>query len=786
MSKAKKEFTPRLRYYHIILLAIFLCPLLILNSNNVNSKKQQEIQVQKEQKFIENLYLRRLDFNSDTNEVCKKGSKDLQEYYANGDTEKIGIKEGKIKNEKKEDYIDALINLVAGEGDSSSNIKTYAMHLIPVLVFFVIAILSLPGWLVCCICSCCKCCCCCCCKKSCCKLPFYIVAITLYAAVLGICAYGLSQSNSIFVGFADTECTILKLINEFIEGETKETTPKWPGMTGIKSLFTDTEEEIDKLSSSTLNDLNTQKVNLNGKKSAFVTDLATQTDKIYTHTFNFNDLSAGNGNYKLDIANLFGKITNSNPIEYTQNTLADWWYNEYIETANKAEGYMEQVSYNYGQLESNKESAKQSLKDIVKSIEDIETTLNNVKDQISGAIFDYGNMIEEYGKLGFKVVFSVLMVIDIAIAAFMTLLVFFNLSCSKCCCCFRCLFKSLIHILWNILALLAFLTLLLGSFFSLIGTAGKDLVSVVSYLVSDDNLNKENPILLDGEAKQYLQECINNEGNIKKIIEENGNQLSGTENIDQLKLAIKQIDDAKAEADDLLRKEYAYNKYAEQYNKVVNYQTDDINLIKDDGSSSFNFRQNLENLNQLTTNEKWKISCGNSAHDCDSPRGDDTSNYCIEPSSCDTNTVLSWYSGTSDNSLKDYAKILDHFIASIKWAKDEASAATSIYNSLNSLKSNYEDFLTEETRVLTIYRNSISSLTQIFNKFSGEEGDAFSIINCKFIGKNVKVILKYLENSLGKSFYTVGICLITSGLSLLVSISFTILLNSILSSNAGK
>ena len=785
MSKAKKEFTPRLGYYHIILLAIFLCPLLILNSNNVNNKKQQEIQVQKEQKFIENLYLRRLDFNSDTNEVCKKGSKDLQEYYANGDTEKIGIKEGKIKNEKKEDYIDALINLVVGKGDSSSNIKTYAMHLIPVLVFFVIAILSLPGWLVCCICSCCKCCCCCCCKKSCCKLPFYIVAITLYAAVLGICAYGLSQSNSIFVGFADTECTILKLINEFIEGESKQTTPKWPGMVGIKSLFTDTEEEIDKLSSSTLNDLNTQKVNLDGKKSAFVTDLATQTDKIYTHTFNFNDLSAGNGNYKLDIASLFGKFTNSNPIEYTQNTLADWWYNEYIETANKADEYMGKVSSNYEQLEGQKGSAKQSLKDIVKSIEDIETTLNNVKDQISGTIFDYGNMIEEYGKLGFKVVFSVLMVIDIAIAAFMTLLVFFNLSCSKCCCCFRCLFKSLIHILWNILALLAFLTLLLGSFFSLIGTAGKDLVSVVSYLVSDDNLNKENPILLDGEAKQYLQECINNEGNIKKIIEENGNQLSGTENIDQLKLAIKQIDNAKAEADDLLRKEYAYNKYAEQYNKVVNYQTDDINLIKDDGSSSFNFRQNLENLNQLTTNEKWKISCGNSVHDCDTTRGD-TSNYCIEPSSCDTNTVFSWYSGTSDNSLKDYAKILDQFIASIKWAKDETDRVISIYNSLNSLKFNYEEFLKAETDSLTIYRNSISSLTQIFNKFSGEEGDAFSIINCKFIGKNVKVILKYLENSLGKSFYTVGICLVTSGLSLLVSISFTILLNSILSSNAGK
>ena len=136
MLKSKNEFTQKLKYYHIILLAIVLCPILILNSNNVNKKRQQVIKSEKEQKFIENLYLRKLDFNSDTNEICKKGSKDLQEYYGNGDAEKIGIKEGQIKNEKKEEYIDALINLVAGEGDSTSNIKNYAMHLIPVLVFF--------------------------------------------------------------------------------------------------------------------------------------------------------------------------------------------------------------------------------------------------------------------------------------------------------------------------------------------------------------------------------------------------------------------------------------------------------------------------------------------------------------------------------------------------------------------------------------------------------------------------------------------------------------------------
>ena len=459
------------------------------------------------------------------------------------------------------------------------------------------------------------------------------------------------------------------------------------------------------------------------------------------------------------------------------------WYNEYKETAKKAEEFMEIIDRNYGELKGKKTEATNSLESIEGSIGDIEVTMNEVKDQISGAIFDYGNIIEEYGKLGFKIVFSVLMVFDIAIAAFMTLLLFFSLSCNKCCCCCRCLFKSLIHILWNVLALLAFLTLLLGSLFTLIGTVGKDLVSVVSYLVSDENLNKEEPILLNGEAKKYLKECVNGEGNIKEIID--GVDLNSINNIDELKKAKSKIDSAKEESARLSNTNLAYNTYLKQYTDRVEYKIDNFELIRIDKNYKFNFGKELNSINNNINNEKWSISC-NPTDDCDSTRGEgDDSFLCINPSSCDSKTTTDWYtSGT--NSLIDSSKIVAAFIESIKEAKETTTEAKSIYNALNSLIQKYRTFLSTETSSLGTYQDSISSLTSIFNRFSGEEGDAFSIINCKFMGKNIKVILKYLENSLGKSFYTVGICMVTSGLSLLVSISFTILLNSIITSNVSK
>ena len=42
MPKKSNEFVPKLKYYHIILISILLCPLLIINSNSFNKKRGKE------------------------------------------------------------------------------------------------------------------------------------------------------------------------------------------------------------------------------------------------------------------------------------------------------------------------------------------------------------------------------------------------------------------------------------------------------------------------------------------------------------------------------------------------------------------------------------------------------------------------------------------------------------------------------------------------------------------------------------------------------------------------
>ena len=107
---------------------------------------------------------------------------------------------------------------------------------------------------------------------------------------------------------------------------------------------------------------------------------------------------------------------------------------------------------------------------------------------------------------------------------------------------------------------------------------------------------------------------------------------------------------------------------------------------------------------------------------------------------------------------------------------------------LEDLKNKYDYFIQQQIDSLTIFSNSINGLADIFNRFAGTGSDTnvYSIINCKFIGRNIKITLKNLEESLGQSFYTVGICLVICGISMLVSIAFTILLNAILAVGSGK
>lgn len=433
------------------------------------------------------------------------------------------------------------------------------------------------------------------------------------------------------------------------------------------------------------------------------------------------------------------------------------WYKEYSGIAGQSKESINEAKTNFDTVLKSGDLTK-SLEDGQKEVEDIGKTISDIKESISGMIIDYSGDINDYGKLGFKIVFSVLAVIDAAIAAFMLLLCFCSGKlCNKCCCC-RCAFKLVIHLLWNIFALLMFLTLLIGSIFTLIGSLGKDFISVINYIVSEKNLGEKEPLIIGEEGKK-INSCFNGNGD---ILTELGFNLTEMDAINKLYELEDQLALIEIQFQNLRRSEQGtYYVMKSELEKRVNYDTTEFYAFLDDDSTNPSSIIKLETLvTDLNTQsgDKWSFHCNNEDTSCKNLK--------------DTNLVSGIppeYSAT--------AKATGAKIESIKNLVSNADTGSTGFRTLTkALFDSYNIFLDAEIVALEVFRGKIHDLTGIFEKYVGKNGKAVDFVNCNFLGTNLKVILKNLKDSLGSNLYTVGICLILSGCSIGISIAFTILL----------
>jgi hypothetical protein len=114
-------------------------------------------------------------------------------------------------------------------------------------------------------------------------------------------------------------------------------------------------------------------------------------------------------------------------------------------------------------------------------------------------------------------------------------------------------------------------------FCTLIGTLGGDLISVVSFLVSEENLKAREPILLT-QAGDMLNKCINGDGDITDDLGLNNNPA--LDSMEELKTYKDQLIQTQQTFNAALssRPSY-YNDFINQFKARTDYTTTDINLI---------------------------------------------------------------------------------------------------------------------------------------------------------------------------------------------------------------
>ena len=850
--KGEKEKTT-FKAYHIFIIACILSPLLILNSNYVNNRKEKIKTNEGNSKLFDQIILgRQLEgvegdeggAKTGTDKICEKGHDDLVEYYKTGDLGKIGLDDKPIKAEDKDEpYLQSLIKIIkslSGGGDDSKkerlrnlqsfdaiqdDLITYLKHLLPILAFFVIAILAIPGWIICCFCCCCNCCCCCCCKKPGCKLPCFIFTNAFYALVVAVCIYGLSQSNNIFEGMASTECSILKFFDQVIDGETKSELPRWAGIDPINDILDDLGDQINHLNSNINSQLNTKfndiygvegDASKPGSKKKFKEKMNDAGDIFRDSSGNINsgykkDCSDYTGQtpsdfFVLDLVTFFGRHTGSETYDgiYSTDSILSAWQIECNTISQSADDNLKEAKKSFsGILDSNAGKIIENLDNGKKTLGELKDSFNGIKSGIADLIIDNSETIDEKGKLGFKLVFGVLALINVAIAAFMFLICFFSGKlCAKCCCCCRCIFKCATHLLWNILALLMIITFLVGFLFALVGQIGSDAMSVISYIVSEDNLgpNGDNFLVdnLGNEGKGYIYRCVDGDG---KIEEEIGLEMNQINSFNQLYDAEDAIKQSKEAFEKIQREMPTYYKTIDQINDRVDLKVIPQLFSTTDPCTStsciLNYDKILKDLNDSISSsapnddykrEKWVIGSP-SDNRCEEGLNPDNSgndvvsagNYIFNPLKCDPKE-RDWIidSGT-DATIKKHAEMLSKIMGYVKEANTEATPPNpnpqTFLEVLNQLKGDYNNiFLKSYIDALDLFKSSIHLITRKLKDFTGDNNGLFSFIKCTFIGTNLKIMLKYLKSALGGDVKTVGICLLVVGCSLALSISATILM----------
>ena len=815
MGIEQKKYSLKLKPYHIILIACLFVLFLLLNSNYINNKRNQEkLNLEKSYLFDEIIKGRNLEEiqkgTSNSTKVCERISNGLKEYYETGDKEVLGIEDEEIKGDSNE-YITALINIVKyltlkkddekklrnideedpeiNQDELKENYIIYGKHILPVLIFFVIAILSFPGWITCISCyCCCNCICCCCCKKTKCKLPCFVISFICYGIVALICFYSLGKSNTIFYGISDTECSILKFVDEVLYGETNKNPPYWAGIDEITKILNNLKEKIGTMKNDrTIDILDNGKANVDAQRNSFEDNLKNAGNNInYDCTSTTSNdcyyTMLGGKKYQLDIANIFGTYDFENKRASPSNSICDLWIKEYKNTATNSDYYLTLTQESF-EILLQQNSVTESLDTSKKSIKKMEQSFEVIKKKLAGNIIKNGDKFDKYGRLGYTILFTTLILIDAALAAFMLMLCFCSGKICNCCCCCKCFFKFFIHVLWNIMAISMIALFIFGSFFAFFGNYGKDLTSVLAFLVSEENLGENKDTILFGDVKKYLNKCFNYNGDIS-------NELGFD---DVTKNSFEQIKEAENNIGDIINEfknkqlKFVYTEYLEQLNERVNYNSKDLSLIEilpGTEPSNINFVELLNIINDRAKyshiEESWELS-GFTNDQCNDNESTSSTKIVYHPKFC-WPTNKNWVK--SDSNLLDTKEKLDKIKDLINFAKgSDDKSIKIILENLGGTDSIYENFLSTEIGTLETFKQKIQEITNIVSKYSGKNEKLFNFINCGFMKTNIQIIIKNLNDAFGNDMYTIGICFLLAACSLSIAIICTILLIAIINLN---
>ena len=804
-------FKSKLKFYHIIFLGLLLGLIFILHSNYVN-KSKSILKLAKEKRI--------LDLYEGSKEFCSKASDELNKFYITGDFFELDIDNELIEYSKKdEDYINSLIIInqkylfnsddnkkLKNDEEFKTNFNKYLNRISPMLAFFIISGISVIIFIFFIFCAFCNCCCCCCFKKANCKIPLLIINLVFLVLIISISIYGLTQTNKISEGLANTQCSYLNFFEDILNGQQNNKINKWIGIDKISNILGNLNLKITEMKNNNFHTQINDYINIQERKKF---DFNSLLKNIYKKFYKEDELTPLEGfyveypdnneyyieidetilylreKYVLDLLPLFGRYHSFNK---SYSGFISIWNEEFSSDINEIKNSLDIVRTNFENILENEYS------NVIPKINNALYELNDLKNSLEQIYQKRKESINKFNKFGthikliLNLIFGLLLSFYILFAISLPFLLLFNInSCSTCRCFYGITRKYISHIIWVILSLLMIASLFFGSCFSLIGRLGEDMMDALSFVISSDNFNDINPIIIEdfNDGKEILKEWFIGEGNLTNLF--------GFEN---LKVYLDNINGVKSniqryleEIQNLERNYPAYHFLKSILRNKTEFIDDSYlyyynpNPVYDDRIQQIKLDEILKLLNDSIDDnniEKWNIFQGDKNFECPRETSDNSSprKNLLHPWTCEP-TDRAWIDN-SNNKIKNYAKISSDIIDLLKYSNGTKNpnieGFQNYYNILDELKTEYEKYLKACIVALNYCNNTINNITNIFENENEISQNIFSFLEGNFAKINLKILLKYLKSSLGKDLYTIGICLIVVGLSLILSVSFIILL----------
>ena len=730
-----------------------------------------------------NSLLRKLNpTNNEIEEICKKGSYDLYNYYYQ---ENKNIKEPKYND--KEDYILSLIQIIdKDKTNKKENMKIYIKHLLPSLIILCLTFISLIIWVLFLICGMCKKC-----KKcSCflkpkCKSCIYILLFSSLFGSFILSINGVLKTKKLVSNLDKISCSMLRFIYDITEGQKiKSQNNKWSGIDGINNLIT--------------------------KLNTLTSNLATQISNLDVKISQINGASGYFNNYKTSLQSTYTQLiqqsTDSIPLiggseklipiyiknygpQSEVNTVLNLAKNEIETIKNILETTNNNVKSSFGNSEFSNTltTAKISLQNLKQSIDQI----NN--DLINPLYKKNKNLTKKLEKL-FKSFYIICLILN---SIFIVLNVCFFCECFPS---IECIFKLFIHLIWNCLALIMLISVIISAIFSIICALSKDVVSVAHFSLSSDNLNSESPKIVKnfGNGKEYIDICINGDHNLmNNFFGSIGNNINDLLSVESS--INSHISYLKSRNYPIAIETFEYNIYQNNYiNKFMDtlYYKFESNkqLTAYNNDDIYNPIMTLTEVNSkilsCNLNEIWMNSNTYPNYQELSPSlflsklPSSSTNYLINLYNYDLYTsttyesnLMSRYSGCSattptfqsyfDIFEKLYTENKNYLNNKILLSESSSTINDEVKTAFTSIKTHFIQTLESAINII------VPTRTAFENSVNG--GDIKTMLNCTFIKSDLIMLYNILYNDLGDFSHSMSIYMILFSGFLLFQIFFTLI-----------